>query len=136
MEANKAVVRRWIEARNANDIEAAAACWTEAERAGLRRAFAGMTEAFPDVRITEEALIGEGDAVVLRWAFRGTHRGPFRGIPPTGRTVDWTGIDIYTVAAGRIAELVREADTLALLQQLGAAPRPLGAPAGGSPPDA
>ena len=135
MEANKAVVRRWIEARNANDIEAAAACWTEPERAGLRRAFAGMTGAFPDIRITEEALIGEGDAVVLRWTFRGTHRGPFRGIPPTGRTVEWTGIDIYTVAAGWIAELVREADTLALLQQLGVAPPPAGAPAGGGPSD-
>ena len=49
--------------------------------------------------------------------------------------MDWTGIDIYTVAAGRIAELVREADTLALLQQLGVAPPPAGAPPGGGPSD-
>jgi steroid delta-isomerase-like uncharacterized protein len=136
VEANKSVVRRWIEARNANDIEAAAACWAEAKRAGLRRAFAAITAAFPDVRITPEELIGEGDKVAVRWTLRGTHRGPFQGLPPTGRTVDWTGIDIYTVAAGRIAELVREADTLALLQQLGVALPPAGAPAAGGPSDA
>ena len=123
---NKATIRHWIEARNANDIEMAVACWTEAERDGIRRAFAGMTEAFPDARITPEELIAEGDKVVLRWTFRGTHRGPFRGLPPTGRPVEWTGVDIYTVAAGQIADLVRTADTLALLQQLGAAPPPAG----------
>ena len=122
VEENKATIRRWIEARNANDIEAAAACWTEAERDGIRRAFAGFTEAFPDARITPEELIAEGDKVVLRWVFRGTHRGAFRGIPPTGRAVEWPGVDIYTVAAGQLTELVRAADTLALLQQLGVAP--------------
>jgi steroid delta-isomerase-like uncharacterized protein len=126
VEENKATIRRWIEARNANDIETAAACWTEAGRDGVRRAFAGFTEAFPDVRITPEELIAEGDKVVLRWGFLGTHRGPFQGIPPTGRTVAWTGVDIYTVEAGQIADLVRTADTLALLQQLGAAPPPAG----------
>jgi predicted ester cyclase len=78
------------------------------------------------VRITPEKRIAEGDKVVLRWTFRGTHRGPLRGIPPAGRTVEWTGVDIYTVAAGQIADLVRAADTLALLQQLGATPPPAG----------
>jgi steroid delta-isomerase-like uncharacterized protein len=129
VEANKVVVRRWIAARNAHDVEAAAECWIEAERDWLRRAFAEYTAAFPDIHVTEETLIGEGDKVVLRARMRGTHRGPFRGIPPTGRTVESTAVDIYTLVAGQIAELVRTADTLELLQQLGVAPTPAGSPA-------
>jgi steroid delta-isomerase-like uncharacterized protein len=126
VEANKATIRRWIAARNAHDLEGAAACWAAAERAELRRAFAAITAAFPDVRITPEELIGEGNKVVVRWTLRGTHRGPFRGLPPTGRPVVWPGVDVYTVVAGQITELVRAADTLALLEQLGAAPPPAG----------
>ena len=100
VEANKAVVRRWIEARNANDIEAAAACRAEPERAGLRRAFAGMTGAFPDVRITEEALIGEGDAVVLRWTFRAPTAVPSGASPP--RDGRWSGRASTSTRWGRV----------------------------------
>ena len=125
VEANKATIRRWIAARNAHDLEGRGVL-AAAERAELRRAFAAITVAFPDVRITPEELIAEGDKVVVHWTLRGTHRGPFRGLPPTGRLVAWPGVDVYTVVAGQITELVRAADTLALLEQLGAAPPPAG----------
>ena len=119
---NKAVVRRWIEARNAHDRDMALALFTDEWRERLTSAFDAMTAAFPDLRITAEDPIAEGDRVVARWSLRGTHRGPFRGIGATGKSVSWSGVDIYTVVDGKIASLVREADNLALLEQLGAAP--------------
>jgi predicted ester cyclase len=125
IEANKALVRRWVEARNRNDLGAALELWSDAWRDRVRRAFSGLTKAFPDLHITIETLIAEGETVVLRGRMRGTHRGLFRGIPATGRTVDWPTTDIYTVAAGKLTSVVREGDSLALLEQLGvAAPQP------------
>ena len=86
----------------------------------VRRGFASVTDSFPDVHITIEEMIAEGDKVALRWSFRGTDRGTYQDIPATGKTVDWKGIDIYTVADGKITTMVREADSLSVLQQLGA----------------
>ena len=60
--------------------------------------------------------------VVQRWTFRGTHRGAFQGIPPTGNQVTLTGISIWRFDDGRIVESWHELDTLGLLQQLGAIP--------------
>ena len=122
LKENKSIVRRWIEARNAHDLDAAVALFADDWRDRVSRAFNAMTAAFPDAHITAEEMIAEGDKVVARWTLRGTQRGTFRDIPATGRSVAWSGIDVYTVVDGRIAALVREADNLALLQQLGARP--------------
>ncbi|HSU36214.1 MAG TPA: ester cyclase [Propionibacteriaceae bacterium] len=124
-EEGKATILRFVEARNSNNIDDAVACWVAEERDGLRHAFAMITTAFPDVHITAEDLIGEGDKVALRWTLRGTHQGPFQGIPPTGRTVEWPGVDLYTVEGGQISRLVRGADLLTLLQQLDVAAPPV-----------
>jgi steroid delta-isomerase-like uncharacterized protein len=108
LEDNKRLVRDWIEARNRNDTERAVACWAEGRRESLRKAFDGFTHAFPDIHVEIEELIAEGDKVVLRFRLEGTHRGPFRGVEATGKRVSWTSIDIYTIADGKIADLVRE----------------------------
>lgn len=120
VEDNKGVIRRAIEARNAHDLEAWVALFAGDWQERMRRAFIGLTASFPDVHVTSEEMIGEGNKVVVRWTYRGTHRGTFRGIPPTSKTVDWKGIDIWTVVDGKITSLVREADSLSILQQLGA----------------
>jgi steroid delta-isomerase-like uncharacterized protein len=119
-EENKAVIQRWIAARNAHNLEAALALWTDDWHDRLAAAFNSVTESFPDVHITPNELLAEGDMVAVGWTFTGTHLGPYRDIPATGITVNWSGIDIYTVTDGRIASLVREADSLTVLQQLGA----------------
>ncbi|HEX6453232.1 MAG TPA: ester cyclase [Trebonia sp.] len=77
-----------------------------------------LTTAFPDLRIGIEDLIAEGDKVVLRLTFRGTHKGSFRGLAPTGRGVSFTAIRIYRVADGKITESWANQDALGLLQQL------------------
>lgn len=118
-EVNKALIRRAIEARNANDVEAFAAFFPADWREGVRRGFNSVTQAFPDVHITIEELIGEGDKIVSRWSFQGTHLGLYQDIPATGKTVNYTGIDIYTIEDGKVVSFVRETDNLVVLQQLG-----------------
>ncbi len=80
--------------------------------------------AFPDLRFTIEDQIAEGDKVVNRVTARGTHRGEFRGIPPTGQEMRVTGITIDRIVVGKLHESWASWDFLGLLQQLGLVPGP------------
>ncbi len=75
--------------------------------------------AFPDLHITIEDMIAEGDKVVTRWTARGTHQGEAMGLPPTGNEVTWTGMNFMRVVNGKLAEDWEELDVLGLMQQLG-----------------
>jgi steroid delta-isomerase-like uncharacterized protein len=66
--------------------------------------------AFPDAHTEILDLIAEGDRVVARWVERGTHKGEFMGVPPTGRTYEKQGISIYRVQDGRLAEVWLQED--------------------------
>ena len=68
--------------------------------------------AFPDVLFTVEDQIAEGNMVVTRWTARGTHKGVFRGIPPTGKHAMTTGISVTRVAYGKFVEGWINFDTL------------------------
>jgi steroid delta-isomerase-like uncharacterized protein len=136
-EENKAVLRRWIEAYNERDLEAEAAVLAPDYVAhvpavpgpleGLEawRQFSGsFAEAFPDIRLTVEDIFSEGDMVAARVAFHGTHRGEFQGIPPTGKEVAFSSIEVNRVRDGKVEEHWVELDLLGLMQQLGAIPEP------------
>jgi steroid delta-isomerase-like uncharacterized protein len=90
--------------------------------AGLKAFNTTLRAAFPDWYSTAEELIAEGDRVAERWTGRGTHRGEFQGIPPTGKQVAVPGVVFYRLRDGRIIEFRGSFDMLSLLQQLGAAP--------------
>lgn len=75
--------------------------------------------AFPDVQITIEDLIAEGDKVVARLRASATNTGPFAGQPPTGKKVQIHSIRIYRIAGGRIVDTWAMQDRLGLLEQLG-----------------
>ncbi len=90
----------------------------------------GFLVAFPDLRFTVDQLVGEGDLVVSRWTATGTQTGAFFDIAPTGTAVEWTGINVFRFACGRIAESWGQADHLGLRRQLGAIP-PVATPAAG-----
>jgi steroid delta-isomerase-like uncharacterized protein len=75
--------------------------------------------AFPDGRYTIEDMIAEGDRVVVRQTFRGTHQGDFLGMAPTGKQVTVTEMEIFRVANGQGVENWTSSDDLGLLQQLG-----------------
>jgi predicted ester cyclase len=89
-----------------------------------KRWAAAARAAFPDLRVTIDDLIAEGDRVAKLWSFEATHRGEFLGIAPTGQRVTWSGITIYRVTGDKVAECIWRTDALGLLQQLGAIPAP------------
>jgi len=112
VEQNKAVVRRWMEARNADDVEAAVAQWGPDWQDRIRGAFNSFTKGFSGIQITVQEMVAEGDKVAIWWAFRGTHRGDFAGVPATGKTIEYGGVDLYTVVNGKIASVRRVGDNL------------------------
>lgn len=75
--------------------------------------------AFPDITVTIEDTLVEGDRIALRQRFTGTHRGPFMGLEPTGKRVDVSALLICRIDDGKIAETWVQTDTLDLLAQLG-----------------
>ena len=87
----------------------------------------GFRAAFPDIELTVQHEIAEGDLVVHHWTMTGTHKGAFQGLPPTGKSLTWTGITIVRIADGKIVERWANVDVLAILQQLGVVPPPPGA---------
>jgi len=85
----------------------------------FREFTAAFFTAFPDLQTTIEDLLAEGNKVAVRQTWRGTHRASFQGIPPTGKRITFTSIEIYRVAGGKLAEEWVELDIFGLLQQLG-----------------
>jgi steroid delta-isomerase-like uncharacterized protein len=90
--------------------------------AGARQTIASVRTVFPDIHFTVEDMLVDGDKVIVRWTCRGTHRGVFRGVAPTGKQVTFGGMNIYRIVAGKIVERWAYEDGLGLLQQLGALP--------------
>jgi steroid delta-isomerase-like uncharacterized protein len=92
--------------------------------AGVREVVELFHTAFPDLVVRVEETISEQDRVATRFTIRGTHSGPFAGLPATHRRVMIGGIAMSRVANGRIVEQWDQADMLELLQQFGALPSP------------
>jgi predicted ester cyclase len=133
VEHNKAVSRRWIEVFNerddageadvrANDYVAYAPASLEPaplDSEAWTRFLAGFVEGFPDLQLTVEDSVAEGDLVAQRVHFEGTHTGVFQGLPPTQRKVSFYGLELNRFVDGRVAEHWFHLDALGLLQQLG-----------------
>ena len=79
--------------------------------------------AFPDVRVTVEFQIAEGDMVVTRWKSHATHTGSLFGMPATNKATSVTGITIDHIENGKLVESWTEFDNLGSMQKLGVAPR-------------
>jgi steroid delta-isomerase-like uncharacterized protein len=88
----------------------------------LKEVFGRLHQAFPDLHITIEDLIAEGDKVVARDTVTGAHQGEYMALPPTGKSVTYNEIFIVRFADGRIAETWGVVDVLSQLRQLGAIP--------------
>ena len=89
---------------------------SEKKRATLYRT------AFPDLQLTIEDLLAEGETVMARWSCRGTHKGDLSGIAPTGKQFTISGVSIARLANGKMAEGWVNWDALGLMQQLGVVP--------------
>lgn len=131
VEEGKALVQRyWDEVWNAKDGAALAELYSpdEVHHWGVGGDTTGpepflervatFWQAFPDFNIRVEQLVGEGDIVVSRWVATGTHDGEWMGIAATGKKIEYTGVNLFRIACGKIVESWAEADHLGLLRQL------------------
>jgi steroid delta-isomerase-like uncharacterized protein len=136
-EGNKEIVRRYQEAYNTGNLdvleELLAPDWTTnafptavldqtIENAKLVHQM--LLEAFPDLRITTDELIAEGDHVVQVWSLRATHKGEIIGLPPTGNRVETGGISVFQIKDGKIVRHHALNDMLDLISQMGGDPPP------------
>jgi predicted ester cyclase len=78
---------------------------------------------FPTFSGTLEETVIEGDVIAARFTMRGTHRGAFFGVPPTGKTIAVQALNIYRLSTGKIISEVGQPDLLGLMQQIGGLPR-------------
>lgn len=136
VDANRAVVQRWfadaVNPRKFDVLNEIVALDAVLHAAGFpditgpeglaTRLFEPLFTGFPDLRFEVAAGPAPRDRVVERWTASGTQTGPFQGIAPSGKHATWTGINIYRIACGRIAEIWTEADTLGRLRQIAALP--------------
>ncbi|MFI6813361.1 ester cyclase [Nonomuraea sp. NPDC050328] len=88
----------------------------------LKLVWSTLLRAFPDIRVSTEDVITEGDKVVMRNTVTGTHLGEYRGMPPTGRQVRYNEIFVLRFEGERIAEVWGVVDLYSQLRQLGALP--------------
>ena len=125
-EENKALVRREQEElwNHTGNLDAAEELFGLDQFEAARQEAADFRRGFPDVVSIIEDLIAEGDKVVARWRSSATHRGEYMGIPPTNKEVEFTGISLYRIEGGKIAESWNSEDQLGLMRQIGAVPGP------------
>lgn len=133
-EENKAIVRRYREAHNRNDMNALdqivaqdliahnALPGLPPGLAGGKLAHQGFVAAFPDGHVTTTDLVAEGDKVVERCMTMGTNTGSFMGAPATGKKASIESISIYRIANGKIVEHWGQHDAVGLMMQLGLMP--------------
>jgi len=90
--------------------------------AGAKMVHQGLLTSFPDSKTTIEDLVAEGDRVVMRGTATGTHKGPFGGAPPTGKSFKVTTMSVFRIANGKIVEHWGVVDGTGVMQQLGLMP--------------
>ena len=86
---------------------------------GFRNTVTDLVTAFPDIRFKIEDMIAEGDKVVARWSWTGTHSAPFRGYPTSHRQIHNEALVMYQIADGKITHSWLQSDRLGGLQQMG-----------------
>ncbi|MGH2899881.1 MAG: ester cyclase [Solirubrobacteraceae bacterium] len=132
-EHNRLVARRWIDAFNDRDDAGEAAARSAGYIAhapdsiqaevidsdGWLEFLAGFLEGFPDLHIEVQDSSADAQMVAQRVLFTGTHAGPFRGLPPTGRRVRFCGLEINRMTDGKVDEHWFQLDAVSLFEQLG-----------------
>jgi steroid delta-isomerase-like uncharacterized protein len=87
---------------------------------GQKRIAADFRAAFPDLTWEIDFILADGDFVAGRWTATGTHLGVWAGVEPSGRPMQFSGINVFRFADGKVVEIWNHRDDLGLLQQLGA----------------
>ncbi|MDQ4013235.1 MAG: ester cyclase [Thermoproteota archaeon] len=136
-EQNKQVIRQYFEAYDRQDTERIGQLVSSSNYTlhlsgmpspmdwnGTKQFYAAIWSAFPDLHhdIFDMVAEEEEDKVAVRYNIIGTHKGELQGIPPTGKEVSFGAMDFITLIDGKVAEEWEIADTMGLMQQIGAIP--------------
>ncbi|HEY3229817.1 MAG TPA: ester cyclase [Roseiflexaceae bacterium] len=134
-EENKAIVRRMTEEfYNQGNVELAEDFFADTyvhhdsasphvrDRDGLKQVLRAFLDGCPDLHITIDQLLAEGDTVTKRWTYHATHTGDLSGLPPTGKRITMSGLELFRLEGGKIVECWLGYDNLSLMQQLGVIP--------------
>ena len=137
VEQNKAIIRRMTEVfYNQGHVELAEQFFADTyvhhdpaspqvrDRDGLQAGLRAFRSGCPDLKITIDDLVAEGNSVTKRWTYHATHTGDLSGLPPTGRPITMSGLELFRLADGKIVECWLAYDNFSLLQQLGIVPTP------------
>jgi steroid delta-isomerase-like uncharacterized protein len=136
-EENKAIVRRMTEEfYNQGNVDLAEHFFADTymhhdpaspnvrDRDGLKQVLRAFLAGCPDLHITIDELLAEGDTVAKRWTYYATHTGDLSGLPPTGKRITMSGLELFRLQGGKIVECWLGYDNLSLMQQLGVIPTP------------
>lgn len=135
-EQNKSIIRRWVEGGwNQGNMALVDELFASDHmvhdpmtpdfpggHAAFKQFVTNLRTGFPDIHVTVEDMVAEGDKVAWRWVITGTHTATLMGIPPTGKSVRITGIVLSRFANGKWAEDYVNWDTLGMMQQIGVVP--------------
>jgi steroid delta-isomerase-like uncharacterized protein len=133
--ANKALFMRFHDAANTGDIDVISKTIDElvapdavirtplpidaTGAEALKQIWAMLLRIYPDIHLTVEDLLAEGDKVVGRTTVTGTHQGEFMGVPPTGKSVTYNEMFMFRIVAGRVVETWGVVDVYAQMKQIG-----------------
>jgi steroid delta-isomerase-like uncharacterized protein len=132
IDANKSLVRSYYDALNRGDLNALdqffapdykrylSATSAPLDAAGQKQRLAGLGAVFPDMQITVDNIVAEGDYVAVSLTARGTQQAALMGIPATGKSITVSGFEVIRIVNGKMAEHWGGTDTFNMLQQLGA----------------
>ena len=136
--SNKATFRRFRDAVNTGDAELISTTIDELVAPDVlirtplpldvtgaqaaKQVWTMLIRGLPDLHLTIEDLIAEGDKVVMRATVTGTHQGEYMGLPPTGKSITYNEIFIWRFAGGRITEMWGVVDVFSQMKQLGVIP--------------
>lgn len=131
LEANKRVVRAFVEALNQGRLDGLSQDYIEHDlaypggtstRSDVEAKMARLAEALPDLTLTIEDMVAEGDRVAVHATASATHAGAFYGAAPTGERLEWTAMLIARVEDGVVTDVRVLRDVFGILQQLGLGP--------------
>ena len=128
IEENKALIRRFFNAIESGNLQVLDEIVTEGYddhlpgqtpgREILKKYFTALRSAFPDLTLPISAIVAEGDSVAVLNSIRGTHKGEFIGLKPSGRSIDAMAFQLYRIEDGKLAEHWEVADFALLMRQL------------------
>lgn len=131
-EANKNLIRNYVDTWNRGDLQSLCGYWslemrhhTRAQAHGYKKTkeiVGSFMQAFPDLKFQIQDIVAEDDKVVTRMTARATNTGSYLGLPPTGREINCTVLGIARVDNGKIVEHWGVTDELAMMSQLGVLP--------------